>query len=77
MAISIFLKHMAPKHPAVFRLIQMVIENGHKVGIWVGICGERGADTQMTETFIKMGIDELSVAPGVVLSERKAIRETE
>ena len=66
-----------PYHPALFHLIQMVIENGHKAGIWVGICGELGADTQMTATFIKMGIDELSVAPGAVLSVRKAIRETE
>lgn len=63
-------------HPAVLRMIQMVIENGHKGGAWVGICGELGADTSLTETFIKMGIDELSVSPTFVLPVRKAIRET-
>lgn len=63
-------------HPAVLRMIQMVIENGHKEGCWVGICGELGADTSLTETFIKMGIDELSVTPSMVLPVRKVIRET-
>lgn len=63
-------------HPAVLRMIQMVIENGHKGGAWVGICGELGADTTLTETFIKMGIDELSVSPTFVLPVRKVIRET-
>ena len=61
-------------HPALLRLIQMVIENSHKAGIWTGICGELGADTELTETFVKMGIDELSVAPGAILPVRKAIR---
>ena len=61
-------------HPALLRLIQMVIENSHKAGIWTGICGELGADTELTETFLKMGIDELSVAPGAILPVRKAIR---
>ena len=63
-------------HPAVLRMIQMVIDNGHKGGAWVGICGELGADTTLTETFIKMGIDELSVSPTFVLPVRKVIRET-
>lgn len=63
-------------HPAILRLIQMVIDNGHKEGIWTGICGELGADTTLTETFLKMGLDELSVSPGCVLQVRKAIRET-
>ena len=63
-------------HPAVLRMIQMTVENGHKHGCWVGICGELGADLSLTETFIKMGIDELSVSPNMVLPIRKAIRET-
>lgn len=62
-------------HPAVMRMIQMVIDNGHKEGCWVGICGELGADTSLTETFINMGIDELSVSPTFVLPIRKIIRE--
>ncbi len=62
-------------HPAVLRMIQMVIDNGHKHGCWVGICGELGADTALTETFVNMGIDELSVSPSVVLPIRKIIRE--
>ena len=60
-------------HPAVLRMIQMVIDNGHKENCWVGICGELGADTTLTETFINMGIDELSVSPGMVLPIRKII----
>ena len=63
-------------HPAILRMIQMVIDNGHKGGAWVGICGELGADTTLTETFIQMGIDELSVSPTFVLPVRKVIRET-
>lgn len=62
-------------HPAVLRMIQKTIENGHKAGCWVGICGELGADMTLTETFLKMGIDELSVSPTFVLSIRKLIRE--
>ena len=54
----------------------LTIENGHKHGCWVGICGELGADLTLTETFIKMGIDELSVSPNMVLPIRKVIRET-
>lgn len=63
-------------HPAILRMIQMVIDNGHKENCWVGICGELGADTSLTEQFVKMGIDELSVSPTFVLPVRKAIRET-
>lgn len=62
-------------HPAVLRMIQQTIENGHKAGCWVGICGELGADMTLTETFLKMGIDELSVSPTFVLQIRKLIRE--
>lgn len=61
-------------HPALLRLIQMVIDNGHKEGCWVGICGELGADLTLTETFVEMGIDELSVAPGMILPIREKIR---
>lgn len=64
-------------HPAVLRMIQMVIENAHKNGIWAGICGELGADTTLTKEFLRMGIDELSVTPSAVLKVRKAIRETD
>ncbi len=61
-------------HPAVLKMIKMVVDNGHKEGIWVGICGELGADTSLTEEFIKMGVDELSVSPSYVLPIRKIIR---
>ena len=64
-------------HPAVLRLIQMVTDNAHKNGIWSGICGELGADTTLTETFLKMGLDELSVSTGCILPVRKAVRETD
>lgn len=64
-------------HEAVLRLIQMTVENAHKAGIWAGICGELGADTELTERFLQMGVDELSVSPGCVLPVRKAIREAE
>ena len=63
-------------HPAILRMIQMVIDNGHKENCWVGICGELGADASLTEQFVKMGIDELSVSPTFVLPVRKVIRET-
>lgn len=63
-------------HPALLRLIRMVAENAHKAGIWVGICGELGADTTLTKEFLAMGIDELSVAPAAVLPIRKIVRET-
>lgn len=65
-----------PHHPAVLRMIQMTVENGHKEGCWVGICGELGADTALTETFLKMGVDELSVSPACILPIRKIIRNT-
>lgn len=58
------------------RLIRMVMENAHKQGKWVGICGELGADLTLTEEFIRMGVDELSVAPSMVLKVRKAVRES-
>lgn len=64
-----------PHHPAILRLIQMVCDNSHAAGIWTGICGELGADTTLTETFLKMGIDELSVSPGCILPIRKVVRE--
>lgn len=64
-------------HPAVLRMIEMTVKNGHKHGIWVGICGELGADAELTDTFVKMGLDELSVAPSSVLPLRKRIREME
>jgi len=66
-----------PHHPAVLRLLKMVCENAHRNGIWVGICGELGADLDLTETFLSIGIDELSVSPRAVLPLRQKIRETE
>ena len=63
-------------HPAVLAMIRMVVENAHAEGIWSGICGELGADTTLTEEFLKMGVDELSVSAGKVLAVRKVIRET-
>ena len=66
-----------PHHPAVLRLIQMVTENAHKNGIWVGICGELGADLTLTETFLAIGVDELSVTPRAVLPLRNAVRMTD
>lgn len=62
-------------HPAVMRMIKQVTDNAHKAGIWAGICGELAADLTLTETFLAMGIDELSVSPGSVLPLRKKIRE--
>lgn len=64
-----------PRHPAVLRLIEMTVKNAHKKGIWAGICGELGGDTSLTETFLAMGVDELSVSPGKILPVRKKIRE--
>ncbi len=61
-------------HEAVLRMIQMVVDNGHREGCWVGICGELGADTTLTETFLRMGLDELSVSPSMVLKVRDTIR---
>ena len=65
-----------PHHPAVLRMISMVVENAHKAGIWAGICGELGADQSLTKEFLAMGVDELSVSPGSILPLRKIILET-
>ena len=64
-------------HPAILRMIQTVVDNAHRAGIWAGICGELGADTSLTQTFLKMGVDELSVSPGRILPIRKIILETD
>ena len=64
-------------HPAVLEMIRMVAQNAHAVGIWAGICGELGADLELTEQFLQMGIDELSVSPGRILPIRKIVRESE
>lgn len=64
-------------HPAVLAMIRMAAESAHAEGKWIGICGELGADVTLTETFLKMGIDELSVTPGMVLKVRQKIREAE
>ena len=64
-----------PHHEAILRMIQMVVDNAHKCGKWAGICGELGADATLTEKFVRMGLDELSVAPSMVLKLRKIVRE--
>ena len=64
-------------HPAILRMIQMVVDSAHKYGKWAGICGELGADAELTEQFVRMGLDELSVAPSMVLRLRKIIRDME
>ena len=64
-------------HPAVLRMIEMVVENAHKAGIWAGICGELGADLELTQKFLAMGVDELSVSPGRILPIRKIVLETD
>ena len=64
-------------HEAILRMLQMVVDNGHKEGCWVGICGELGADTSLTETFLRMGFDELSVSPSMILRVRDKIRNTD
>lgn len=64
-----------PHHKAILKMIQMVIDNAYKAGKWAGICGELGADTELTEAFVQMGIDELSVAPSMTLKIRKIVRE--
>ncbi len=63
-------------HPAILRMIEAVVENAHKAGIWAGICGELGADLELTRDFLAMGVDELSVSPGCILSIRKIVLET-
>ena len=65
-----------PHHPAVQRMISMAVNNAHKAGIWAGICGELGADRELTKEFLVMGVDELSVSPGNILPIRKIVRET-
>ena len=65
-----------PHHLSVVRLLKMVVENAHKNGVWVGICGELGADLEMTETFLAIGVDELSVTPRAVLPLRNKVRNT-
>ena len=65
-----------PHHPAVLRLLKMAADNAHKNGIWIGICGELGADLELTEAFLSIGIDELSVSPRAVLPLRQKVRET-
>lgn len=64
-------------HKAILKLIKMTADNAHAAGKWVGICGELGADEALTKTFLDMGIDELSVAPSMVLKIRKIVREME
>lgn len=64
-----------PHHKAILKMIRMVVDNAHKCGKWAGICGELGADLTLTEEFVRMGVDELSVAPSMVLKVRKVIRE--
>ena len=68
-------KYCDTHHPAVLRLIRMITESAHKAGIWVGICGELAGDTDLTATFLDMGIDELSVSPSLVLRVRGAVRK--
>ena len=64
-----------PHHRAILKMIQMVVDNAHKCGKWAGICGELGADLELTETFVQMGVDEISAAPSMVLKLRKKVRE--
>ncbi|MDR2245055.1 MAG: phosphoenolpyruvate--protein phosphotransferase [Treponema sp.] len=68
-------RFMDTRHPALLRLLRMIVEDAHKAGIWVGICGELAADPEMTGRLIEMGYDELSVSPAFVLKTRKRIRE--
>ena len=66
-----------PHHKAILRMIKLVVDNAHKHGKWAGICGELGADLELTQEFVRMGLDELSVAPSMVLKVRKNVREME
>ena len=65
-----------PHHPAVLKMIRLVVKNAHQAGIWAGICGELGADLSLTKEFLAMGVDELSVSPGNILPLRREILET-
>ncbi len=64
-----------PQHKAIIKMIKMAADNAHKEGKWIGICGELGADVSLTEKYIEMGIDELSVVPSMILPLRKIVRE--
>lgn len=66
-----------PHHPAVLRMISMVVDHAHKAGIWAGICGELGSDTSLTKEFLAMGVDELSVSPGSILPIRQIVLQTD
>lgn len=66
-----------PHHPAILKMLKIVVDNAHAAGIWAGICGELGADLSLTQTFLKMGFDELSVSPGKILPIRKVVLETD
>ena len=68
-------KYLDTRHPALLKLLRIIVESAHKAGIWVGICGELASDPEMTSTFISMGYDELSVSPSFILGLRKRIRE--
>ena len=70
-------RYYNPHHEAVLRLIKMAADNAHKHGAWIGICGELAADMELTETFLRIGIDELSVSPGFVLKLRNKVRNIE
>lgn len=70
-------KSYNPHHTAILRAIKMTVDNGHKAGIWVGVCGELAADLTITKTLLSIGVDELSVSPGFLLGLRKAVRETD
>ena len=65
------------RHTAVLRLIKMIVDNSHKAGIWTGICGELAGDMELTELFLAMGVDELSVSPGLILPLKQKILETD
>ena len=64
-----------PHHPAILKMLQMVVDNGHAGGCWVGLCGELGADVSLTKTLLEMGFDELSVTPSMILKVRQVIRQ--
>ena len=66
-----------PHHPAILEMIRMAAESAHAEGKWIGICGELGADLELTETFLEMGLDELSVSPAMVLPLRKKVRDAQ
>ena len=69
-------KFYDPHHPAVLEMLRVIAQNAHAAGIWAGICGELAADAELTDTFLKMGYDELSVSPPFILELRKRIRDS-